>query len=56
MTHATDAAVQRLSPNPSGAARDYVEWRDRRAGIHATDADVSVCQLRAEKTSDFALR
>jgi hypothetical protein len=27
--HATDVAVQRLSPNPSGAVRDYVK-RDRR--------------------------
>jgi hypothetical protein len=48
--------VQRLSPNPSGAAPDYVEWRDRRAGIRATDANVSVCRLHAEKTSVFALR
>jgi hypothetical protein len=56
MMHATDMAVQRLSPNPSGAARDYVEWRDRRAGVRATDADVNVCRLRAEKASGFAPR
>jgi hypothetical protein len=61
--HVTDAhdahdkrAVQCLSPNPSSATRDYVEWHDRRAGVRATDADVSVCRPRAEKASDFALR
>jgi hypothetical protein len=38
--HATDThdardrrAMQRLLPNPSGAARDYVEWHDRRAAF-----------------------
>jgi hypothetical protein len=35
-------AVQCLSPNPSGVARDFVEWHDRRAGVRATDADVSM--------------
>jgi hypothetical protein len=54
--HATNAVVQRLSPNPSGAARDYMEWRDRRMGVRATDADVRVCQPRTEKASGFALR
>jgi hypothetical protein len=38
-----------------GAARGFVEWRDRHAGIRATDADVSVYRLRAEKASGFAL-
>jgi hypothetical protein len=47
--HATDShetrdrrIVQHLSPNPSGTARDFVEWRDRRTGVHVTDADVSM--------------
>jgi hypothetical protein len=32
-----------------------VEWRDKRAGVRATDADASVCRLCAEKVSGFAL-
>jgi hypothetical protein len=33
-----------------------MEWRDRRAGIRVTDADISVYWPHAEKASSFALR